>query len=421
MIIVEQLIFNILAFALFVMIFLKIIIRNDASYVISLLIEALGIAINFIEIITNEQLPILLKIIVYLLAILIPIIIIAIEKTGMLFLEAISLLKANTLLFMGNNKGAKKALISLVNKYPDSYLGHKKLAEVYEKEGGMRKAIDEYAKAIDINNKDYNSYYKVANLLTSLDKKDEATHMLNSLLKKKPEHIEASKLLGELLIEQGKYKEAAYVYNDALKNFPTDYDLNYNLGIVYTMLNDFPNAKLYYEKASTLNSLEYNSKYNLAEIALIYKELEEAEQYFIQATQNPELEADAYLELARICLIRSEKDKAIQYANIALESNPRKIAEKIKKDESFIMIMHKLTIPLNLENIEEKQCELSKKDRKAKEHLEKSSEITRSIGYDEVKMAKYKKAKLENSIESEQTDEQEKEQEQEKQKEIEDL
>ena len=83
------------------------------------------------------------------------------------------------------------------------------------------------------------------------------------------------------------------------------------------------------------------------------------------------------------------------------------------------MSMHKLTIPLNLENIEEKQCELSKKDRKAKEHLEKSSDITRSIGYDEVKMAKYKKAKLENSIESEQTDEQEKEQE--KQKEIEDI
>ena len=417
MIIVEQLIFNILAFALFVMIFLKIITRNDASYVTALLIEALGIAINFIEIITNEQLPIIIKIIVYTFAILLPIIIIAIEKRGILFLEVITLLKANILLFMGNSKGAKKVLISLVSKYPDSYLGHKKLAEVYEKEGGMRKAIDEYAKAIDINKQDYDSYYKVANLLTNLDKKDEATHMLNGLLKKQPDNIDASKLLGELLIEQGKYKEAAYVYNDALKNFPTDYDLNYNLGIVYTMLNDFPNAKLYYEKASTLNSLEYNSKYNLAEIALIYKELEEAEQYFMQATQNPELEADAYLELGKICLIRNEKDKAIQYANIALESNPRKIAEKIKKDEAFIIIMHKLTIPLNLENIEEKKSNLSEKDRKAKEHLEKSSEITRSIGYDEIKMLKYKKSKLENVTEKEEQIENEEE----KQKEIENL
>ena len=115
----------------------------------------------------------------------------------------------------------------------------------------------------------------------------------------------------------------------------------------------------------------------------------------------------------------TQKDKAIQYVNIALESNPRKIAEKIKKDEAFIIIMHKLTIPLNLENIEEKPSGLSGKDRKAKEHLEKSSEITRSIGYDEIKMLKYKKSKLENVTEKEQ--EKQIENEEEKQKEIENL
>ena len=395
MIILEQLIFNILAFTLFVIIFLKIVKRNDTSYVIALILEAIGIAISFTELITNQGLPIFLKVIVYILGILLPILIIAIEKAGILFLEALSLIKANLRLLIGDSKGAKKALINLVTKYPESYLGHKKLAEVYEKEGGMRKAIDEYVKVIDINKKDYNSYYKVADLLTNLDKKDEAVQMLNNLLQKKPEHIAATKLLGDILIEQEKYKEAAYVYNDALKYFPTDYDLNYNLGIVYTMLNDFQNAKMYYEKATTLNSLEYNSKYSLAEIALIYKELDEAEQYFMQALQNPELEADSYLELARISLIKGEKEKAIQYANIALESDSRKIAEKIKNDEAFIMIMPKLTIPLNLEHIEEKQSKLSRKDKKAKEHLEKNSEIAISIGYDDIKMMKYKKNKEE--------------------------
>jgi len=396
MIVIEQLIFNILAFTLFVIIFLKIVTRNDASYVIALVLEALGIAINFIEILTQESLPIFFKILVYILAIILPISIIAIEKSGILFLEVFSLIKAQTLLLLGNSKAAKRVLISLVTKYPDSYLGHKNLAEVYEKEGGMRKAIDEYVKVIDIRKQDYNSYYKVADLLNNLDKKDEAVQMLNNLIQKKPEHIAATKLLGEILIEQEKYKEAAYVYNDALKYFPTDYDLNYNLGIVYTMLNDFQNAKMYYEKASNLNSLEYNSKYSLAEIALIYKELEEAEQYFMQAVQEPELEADSYFELAKISLIKGDKDKAIQYANIALESDPRKIAEKIKNDESFIMIMPKLTIPLNLENIEEKESKLSKKDKKAKEHLEKNSEIARNIGYDDIKMDKYQKNKEED-------------------------
>ena len=53
---------------------------------------------------------------------------------------------------------AKSILVKLVTKYPESYLGHKLLAECYEKEGGMRKAIDEYVTAVDINKKDYKSY-----------------------------------------------------------------------------------------------------------------------------------------------------------------------------------------------------------------------------------------------------------------------
>ena len=155
MIVLEQLIFNILAFTLFVIIFLKIVTKNDTSYVIALLIEALGIAINFIEIITHERLNIFLKILVYALAVLLPILIIALEKSGTLFLEALSLLKVKLLLLIGNSKAAKRTLINLVTKYPDSYIGHKKLAEVYEKEGGMRKAIDEYVKVIDIKKQDY--------------------------------------------------------------------------------------------------------------------------------------------------------------------------------------------------------------------------------------------------------------------------
>lgn len=401
MIIIEQLIFNILAFALFFIIFSKIIRKNDTSYVILLIIEAIGITINFVQLIANAKLPLTLKIISYIMAILLPMAIIIIEKTGILFSETISIIEAKTLLLIKNNKLAKKVLINLVTKDPSSYIGHKMLAEIYEAEGGMRKAIDEYVKVIDIQKKDYNSYYKIADLLNNLDKKDEAAQMLNNLLQKNPEHCKATRLLGEILIEQGKYKEAAYIYNDALKYFPTDYEFNYSLGIVYTMLNDFQNAKLFYEKASNLNSLEYNSKYSLAEIALIYKELEEAEQYFLQSCQDPELEADSYLELAKINLIKGEKEKAIQYANTALESDVIKIAEKIKNDSSFITILSKLTIPLNLENMEERESNLSPKYKNAKEHLEKTSEIARNIGYDDIRLLEYKKNKDENS-ESEQ-------------------
>ena len=313
-----------------------------------------------------------------------------IEKLNSNVSEIIDTFIARIHLAFGNTKSAKDKLIKLVTKYPESYVGHKLLAQIYEKEGGQRKAADEYVQAIDLNKNDYDSYYKVANILTDLDKKDDAIKMLNNLLSKKPDYTEATVALGDLLIEKEDYKEAVNIYTEALKYSPTSFDLNYNLGIVYTMLNDFQNAKLYYEKAAELNSLVYNTKYSLAEIAIMYKELEEAEQYFLQATEDEELCADAYLELAKIYLIKNDKDKAIQYANVAIQENPKRIVEKIRNDVTFAIIIAKLSIPFNLEieGEEEKKHKLTKKEIKAKEHLEQMVEITKKIGYNDVRIHK---------------------------------
>lgn len=387
---IEQLIFIIIAFALFVYMFYQLIKKNDTKYVPILAIEALGIAIDFVQLyFTESDINIAIKIIIYILSIVVPIIVIVVEKLNSNILEVLYIFLARMNLVFGNNKNAKTLLIKFITEHPESYIGHKLLAQIYEKEGGQRKAVDEYAQAIEINKKDYDTYYKVANLLTDLDKKEEATQMLTNLLEKKPEYVEASIALGDLLIETENYKEAANVYLEALKYSPTNYDLNYNLGIVYTMLNDFQNAKLYYEKAAELNSLVYNTKYSLAEIALIYKELEEAEQYFLQVTEDEELCADAYLELAKIYIIKNDKEKAIQYANVAIQEDPKRIVEKIQKDVTFAVIIAKLSIPFNLEfEDEEKPKKLTKKELKAKQHLEEMAEIAKKIGYNNIKIEK---------------------------------
>ena len=212
------------------------------------------------------------------------------------------------------------------------------------------------------------------------------------MLQKKPEYYKATELLGELLLEKEMYKEAVGVYTEGLKYNPTSFELNYSLGIAFTMLNDFQSAKIYYEKAAEFNSLAYNTKYSLAEIAMIYKELEEAEKYFLEVVEEAEseLEADSYFELAKINMIKGEKQKAIEYANIAIEVDAKKIVPKIKNDEIFIPIIAKINIPFNLENIdeEEKEQKLTKKEITAKEHLEEMVDITRNLGYNDIKLLK---------------------------------
>lgn len=375
---IEKIIFNVLAFSLFIIMFFKMIKKNDANYVIVLCLQALGIAINFIELIFTMQINIFVRILMYIISVILPIVIIILEKRGLNFSELTYIFLAKICMLFNNSKTAKKFLINLITKYPESYVGHKMLAQMYEKEGGMRKAIDEYVQVIDINKQDYQSYYKISFLLHELGKKEEAATMLKNLLSKKPEMLEATQLLGDILCEQELYKEAILVYNDAMKYHPNDFDIYYNLGMVYTMLNDFKNAKDCYEKAATINTLLYTANYDLALINLIYNDLDEAEKMFLKSIQEPDIEPEAYYHLAKICMLKGDNDNAIKFINIAIELDP--IIYKVADVEPlFIPIRGYINYP-NLDEAQERKTKLNKKEIKAQKHLEETSKLAAKLG-----------------------------------------
>lgn len=374
--IVERIIFNVLAFTLFVFMFAKMISKNDTNYIAIIALQALGIAVSFFETILGQTLWIGIKILIYALSIILPILVLYFDFRNINLVEQMYAIIAKILFHLGNRKKAKQILVDIVTKYPDSYKGHKYLAELYEKEGGMRRAIDEYVKAIDIQKNDYNSYYKIAELLNGLAQKEQAVTMLNNLLRIKPDYYMASNLLGDILIESQKYKEATNVYLEALKYKPADYELYYNLGIAYTMLNDFPNAESAYKKAAQINHLKHNTDYTLAQIALICDEMEKAEKYFTEALYGEEVEPFAYYELAKISMKKGQKDRAVAYLNKALELEPA-LKEKLNEEQIFIPIKSYIVIPENKEETNRKQ--MGKKEEAIKKHLEETLEIVEKL------------------------------------------
>ena len=90
--VVEQLIFTLISFAIFVYMFFRMIKNNDSSYVIILVLEAIGIALNFAEVLLGIKLNILFLIIKYIFACLLPIGIVILEKNISLF-EIINIAK----------------------------------------------------------------------------------------------------------------------------------------------------------------------------------------------------------------------------------------------------------------------------------------------------------------------------------------
>ena len=91
--------------------------ENDTNYVAILIIEAIGIAFNFIEVCTKKQLGPFFTIIKYILGIIIPVAIMVIDKKGIPLIQVLNVAKAKIFLKAGNNKKAKEQLINLVTKF----------------------------------------------------------------------------------------------------------------------------------------------------------------------------------------------------------------------------------------------------------------------------------------------------------------
>lgn len=78
--VIEQLVFTVIAFAIFVYMFFRMIKNNDTAYVVVLVLEAIGIALNFGEVLFGIKLNIIFVILKYILSIILPIFIIILEK-----------------------------------------------------------------------------------------------------------------------------------------------------------------------------------------------------------------------------------------------------------------------------------------------------------------------------------------------------
>ena len=157
--------------------------------------------------------------------------------------EKLKLIRLKILFTHSSPDRAKKYALKMVDLYPQSYMAHKLLGQLYEKEGKINVALDEYIRAVELKHDDYEMHYKVALLLRETEKNEESVIMLQDLLKMKPDYLEATLLLGDILYEEERFKEAVSVYMMSLRYHPTEYEIYYNLGMVFTRLNDFQKAK----------------------------------------------------------------------------------------------------------------------------------------------------------------------------------
>lgn len=361
-----------LTIAIFIFTFLKMIKKNNSNYFYLILIEFFGILLIFIYIFNGIPINAIVYLIVYLLSVCIPIIINLLDKKGIYIDQIISILRAKK-----QNDISK--LLDIIDKYPESFIAHKVLAEIYEDKKEYEKSADEYFRAIQLKENDYKTYINLANMLIKNNSNEQASEVLQKLLSIKPDYIDGTFLLGKIYYEEGKYKEAISVYNQSLNYNPSNYYLYYNLGMVYTRLNDFQKAKDCYKKAAIINSLTDISNLNAGQIYMIYKDYTKAEEYFSETIQSEDdkISAYSYYYLAKIRLIQNNKEQAIKYINMAIEIYPS-IIKRTENDDLFIPILSQI------KNKKEKNVEtkLEKNQENIVEYLGNTFEVVETLTND---------------------------------------
>lgn len=196
--------FYVISIAFFVIIFIKMMKKNESIYLTSLILQAIGIGIHFIGLVFKINLNLFFILLIYIISVILPIFIIVCEYNNINLIENAYIIFAKFYIARNDYKNAKKMLLYLIEKNDNSKNAHKMLAEIYEKEGGLRKSIDEYVKVVDLDAHAYDSYFKIATLLKELGNIEDSTDMLTKLVNKKPDYLEASLALCDALCARRK-------------------------------------------------------------------------------------------------------------------------------------------------------------------------------------------------------------------------
>lgn len=356
---IELIIFGIISLVLFTYIAKRSLeIRSYVSNII-LILNIVGIIIMPLIYVKTNKIYMVSRIISLILGIILPIAIIIIEYlTKVSYDEKIILYIAEFYEFIKNRKKAKDIIVKYLDKYDDSYLLHKKLATIYEKEGGTRKAIDEYVEAVSIKGTDYESYFRVIELLEYLDKKDEAITLIERLLKVYKRYPKAYIMYANLILEKGNLKEVAKIYEEGLSYNKESKEIMYNLASIYVRLNEYSLAKKNLESIFKLDKKSHIVCLNLAQIAMIEREYSEAKMYLDIAKKEKEIEDIVYYEIAKINVLERKEEEAISNLNKALEINSN-IIVKINATEIFKEIRHHTIMKVEL--IQRKRVEIEEK------------------------------------------------------------
>lgn len=206
------------------------------------------------------------------------------------------------------------------------------LGKCYKAIGDFINARDSFALAVELDEKDYVSYYELGLILDETNKKEKALEMYKESVRIKRDYYEANEAIGINLTSQGKFEEAIAFYKGMLKNFPNSYEVYYNIAMLESEIGRYDDAILDFEMAGKIKPDLYMANYNLGKLYFSKCEFEKAIDAYTKILMSTTYGKKGYYQIA-ICYARIEEyAKAITFLEYAMELDVKYV---IKADREY--------------------------------------------------------------------------------------
>ncbi len=187
-----------------------------------------------------------------------------------------------------------------VCKQPQNSRAHNNLGAALKKEGKLNEAIDQYAKALQLNYNYEEAHNNMGLALIDQGRITDGIRHLYEAIRLNPFYAEAHNNLGFILINNGKITEGIQHLSEAIRLNPNYADAYYNMGLALTNQGKTDEAIRYYYESLRLAPDDVLTLNNIG-VALFQKgKIKEAVAHFQKALQiNPDY-TDAKNNLKKI-------------------------------------------------------------------------------------------------------------------------
>ena len=153
-----------------------------------------------------------------------------------------------------------------VENNPADFEAHYNLAAMFQAEGKLNRAADEYQAALRLRPEDAVANNAMGSVLLAEGQPDQAGAFLQAALKTRPDYFDAHYNLGNALAAKDDFEDASKQFLLALQARPDDADAEANLGSALAELGKFSEAKMHFEHALQVDPTNALAKENLAEL-----------------------------------------------------------------------------------------------------------------------------------------------------------